>query len=228
MIEQNLAQVKERIENSAKRANRKPEDITLVCVTKTVGLSEIRQLASLGVTDIGENRVKDAISKHKSLNSLSAGLKWHMVGHIQTNKAAKCVKIFDIIHSLDSLRLANELERQAKAHSKRLNCFIEINAAAEAAKYGISPEDAPVFAKEVSSLQHIRIIGLMTMAPLADNREESRPYFKRLRVLRDELLKQEIPNTDIRQLSMGMTQDFETAIEEGATFVRIGTALFSG
>ncbi len=227
MIAQNLAQVKQRIESSAKRAGRNPQEITLVCVTKSISSTEIREALALGITDIGENRVNDALSKFNYLGRLSNDLRWHMIGHLQVNKLKKFLKVFDVIHSLDSLRLAVELDKHLKAINKRIDCFVEVNVSGEEAKYGISPGDAPNFIKEVSLLPNLHIIGLMTMAPFAETSEAARPYFRDLCILRDNLLKEDIPNTDVRELSMGMTQDFETAIEEGATFVRIGTAIFS-
>lgn len=226
MIAQNLAQVKQRIEDSAKRAGRNPQEITLVCVTKSISLLEIREVLALGVTDIGENRVNDALSKFNYLSRLSNDVRWHMIGHLQTNKVRKFLRVFNIIHSLDSLKLAVELDKQAKAINKRISCFVEVNLSGEEAKYGIRPDDASNFIKEVSLLLNLHVIGLMTMAPFAETSEAARPYFRDLSILRDHLLKENIPNTDVRELSMGMTQDFETAIEEGATFVRIGTALF--
>ena len=228
MIAETLAQVKRRIEGSAKKAGRNPNDITLVCVTKSADISQIREALSLGVTDIGENRVNEALSKHSSLGDLPGKLRWHMLGHLQTNKVRKCLKVFDIIHSLDSLRLAVELDKQAKAENKRIDCFVEVNLSGEPARYGISPGDTCDFIKQASLLANLHIIGLMAMAPIIDNPEDARPYFKELRILKDRLLDEKIPNTDITELSMGMTQDFEVAIEEGSTFVRIGTAIFSG
>ncbi len=227
MIAQNLAQIKQRIESSARRVGRNPQEITLVCVTKSVSSTKIREILALGITDIGENRVNDALLKFNYLGKLPGDLRWHMIGHLQTNKLKKFLKVFNVIHSLDSLRLAIELDKRVKAANKRIDCFIEVNVSREDAKYGISPGDVSNFIKEVSLLSNLRVIGLMTMAPFAETSEASRPYFKCLRVLRDNLLKEDIPNTDVRELSMGMTQDFEIAIEEGATFLRIGTALFS-
>ncbi len=227
MIAQNLAQIKQRVINSAKRSGRDPKEIKLICVTKSVGADKIRQALALGVTDIGENRVNDALSKFTDLGKESNDVKWHMIGHLQTNKIRKFLRVFNIMHSLDSLRLALELDKQAKEESKRIDCFVEVNVSGEEAKYGISPIDVLRLVKEVSLLSNLHIKGLMTIAPFSEVSEDARPYFKSLYALRDELLRADIPNTDIRELSMGMTQDFEVAIEEGATYVRIGTALFS-
>jgi len=226
MISRNLAQVREKIAKAAERAGRNPKDITLVSVTKQATVDQVREAVSSGITDIGENRVNDGLLKYEKLGAVSQGLRWHMIGHLQTNKARKALDIFDTIHSLDSLHLAEEIDNRAKAISKRVDCFIEVSVSGEASKYGIEPKDAEQFIVKVSSLSNIHIIGLMTMAPFVDDAEITRPYFAKLRQLRDNLRSQNIPNTAIRELSMGMTQDFEVAIEEGATVVRIGSAIF--
>ena len=228
MIDQNLALVRDRIEKAAKRAGRNPQDITLICVTKQVTLKQVEEVISFGATDIGENRVVDAFLKYNQLKDSNNTFKWHMIGHLQSNKVKKALSFFDMIHSVDSARLASEINRQADLVNKRIDCFIEVNVAGEDSKYGIKPDHVHDFVKEVSLLSNIKIVGLMMMAPFVDNPEEVRSYFKDLRNLRDSLLSENIPNTDIRELSMGMTQDFEVAIEEGATMVRIGTAIFSG
>ena len=227
MIKQNLALVKERIEKAAKRAGRNPAEIRLVSVTKTATIGQFREAISSGISDIGENRVKDALLKYDSLGELAKGMKWHMIGHLQTNKTAKCLKIFDVIHSLDSIGLAHEIDKQAGIIGRQVDCFIEINISGEASKYGISPDDAYSFVKQISHFSNINIAGLMTMAPISECPEAVRPYFKRLRCLRDSLRHGRIENPGIKELSMGMTQDFEVAIEEGATFVRIGSAIFN-
>ena len=228
MIDQNLTLIRDRIEKTAKRVNRNPQDITLICVTKQASLKQVEEVISFHATDIGENRVTDAFLKYNQLKDLNNTLKWHMIGHLQSNKVKKALSFFDTIHSVDSIRLASEINRQAELINKCIDCFIEVNVANEDSKYGIKPDQAHNFVKEVSLLSNIKIVGLMMMAPFVDNPEEVRSYFKDLRNLRDSLLSENIPNTDIRELSMGMTQDFEVAIEEGATMVRIGTAIFSG
>ena len=228
MIDQNLTLIRDRIEKTAKRAKRNPQDITLICVTKQASLKQVEEVISFGATDIGENRVIDALLKYNQLKDSNNTLKWHMIGHLQSNKVKKALSFFDTIHSVDSIRLASEINRQAELINKRIDCFIEVNVAGEDSKYGIKPDQAHDFVKEASLLSNIKIVGLMMMAPFVDNPEEVRSYFKDLRNLRDSLLSENIPNTDIRELSMGMTQDFEVAIEEGATMVRIGTAIFSG
>lgn len=228
MIEENLARVKERIRVAAQRVNRSPEDIRLICVTKTATVKQIEEAIACGVTDLGENRVQDALLKFNQLGEVAKKTKWHMVGYLQTNKVKRALEIFDTVHSLSSLKLAEELDKRTAILGRGVDCFVEVNTSGEPSKYGIKPEDALSFIKEVSIFAHVNIIGLMTMAPFVDEAELARPYFIKLRRLREALQAEDIPNTDIRELSMGMSQDFETAVEEGATFVRIGTAIFQG
>ena len=226
MITQNLALVKERIEKAAKRAGRNPAEIRLVCVTKTATANQLQEAISSGISDIGENRVKDALLKYDSLGEQAQGTKWHMIGHLQTNKVKKCLQIFDTIHSLDSINLADEIDKQAKSLGKCIDCLVQVNVSGEDSKYGISPEETEAFIRKVSFFSNIHIAGLMTMAPFVDNPEQVRPFFKKIYSLKESLRKMDISNTDVKDISMGMTQDFEVAIEEGATFVRIGTAIF--
>ena len=149
-----------------------------------------------------------------------------MIGHLQTNKVKKCLQIFDTIHSLDSINLADEIDKQAKSLGKRIDCLVQVNVSGEDSKYGISPEETEAFIRKVSLFSNIHIAGLMTMAPFVDNPEQVRPFFRKIYSLKESLRKMDISNTDVKDISMGMTQDFEVAIEEGATFVRIGTAIF--
>lgn len=228
MIEENLARIKERIEETARRVKRSPEEIRLICITKNATIKQIEKVIAGGVVDIGENRVNDALLKYNQLGELAKKVRWHMVGHLQTNKVKRALEIFDTIHSLDSLRLAEELEKKATLSDKRVDCLVEVNTCGEPSKYGIRPEEAPSFIRRASALSHIKIIGLMTMAPFADDAELARPCFIKLRELKETLQAEDIPKTAVRELSMGMSQDFEVAVEEGATFVRIGTAIFSG
>lgn len=226
MIDQNLALVRDRIKKAAKRAARNSDDITLLCVTKTIGSTKLREALASGVTDIGENRVDDAISKYNRLGSQARDLKWHMIGHLQTNKVKNTLDIFDTIDSLDSIKLAKEIEKRASLIGRKVDCLVEVNTSKESSKYGIEEEEVERFITEVSTFSHIHVIGLMTMAPIVNKQELARPYFSKLRQIKDNLKAKNIPNTDIRELSMGMSQDFEVAIEEGATIVRIGTAIF--
>ena len=226
MITQNLSLVQERIEKAAKRAGSDPSEIRLISVTKNANIAQIKEAVSAGVSDIGENRVGDALLKYNALGELAQSIKWHMIGHLQANKVKKCLGIFDVIHSLDSIGLAQEIDKQAKAIGRQVDCLIEVNVSGEASKYGIKPDSVCGFVKEAACFSNINIIGLMAMAPIVKDPEDARPYFKKLRFLRDRLNQSGPEHAGIKELSMGMTQDFEVAVEEGATFVRVGTAIF--
>ncbi len=233
MSRSNLEAVRARIHQVCARVGRDPNEITLVCVTKGVDINRIREVVGLGITDIGENRVQEAREKFGLLTSLQATgnrrqaeIRWHMVGHLQRNKAKHAVRIFDLIHSVDSLDLAQEIDKEAKKIEKIQEILIEVNVSGESTKFGITAEETFLLAKEVSKLTSLRLKGLMTIAPLVDNPEKVRPYFKALRELRDEINQLLTVNCKLLTLSMGMSQDFEVAIEEGATMMRIGTAIF--
>jgi pyridoxal phosphate enzyme (YggS family) len=222
-IRDNLDRVRTRMESACRRVGRDPREVTLVAVTKTVGLDEVRTLASLAVRNFGENRVDDLVRKTTALAELD--LRWHMIGHLQRNKARKLLPHSTIIHSLESTDLAAELGRRAGAADLTVDVLIEVNVAGEEQKYGVPPDDAPALAEIVADTPALNLRGLMTMAPLADDPEATRPVFARLRELSGTLAKDLSPGS-MRHLSMGMTQDFEVAIEEGATLVRVGSALF--
>lgn len=231
MISQTIPHVKERIAGVASRAGRRPEEITLVAVAKGKTLQQIQEAVSCGIADVGENRVQEALLQYGALKTENRELttvRWHMVGHLQTNKVKDAVRIFDLIHSLDSLRLAREIDRQAAMISKVQEVLIEVKTSSDAAKSGVSPEDTPALLREIAGLPHIKAMGLMTMAPLADDPEQARPYFRALRQLSERINAQRITSEALRILSMGMTDDFEVAIEEGATMVRLGRAIFEG
>ena len=219
MIKQNLDVVKANVKTAAERYDRDAGEITLVCVTKNRSLEDIREAIDCGIADVGENKVQETRFKYRALPSV----KWHMVGHLQTNKAKEAVEIFDLIHSVDSLRLAQEIDKHAAKLNKAQDILIEVNASGEGAKFGISPEGLYALIKSVKSLNNIKIRGLMTMAPIVENPEQARTCFRKLRGLIDSL-----NDLSMSILSMGMTQDYEVAIEEGATMVRIGTAIFEG
>lgn len=224
----NVAHVRERIAAAAGRSGRRPEEITLVAVAKGVGLSRIQEAVACGVTDLGENRVQEATPKVTALGRgvVRPGppqLRWHMVGHLQRNKVRQAVSIFDAVHSVDSERLATELSQRAH---RSLDVLLQVNVAGEPRKFGVSPEAAARVLRGIVGLPNLRIIGLMTIAPQVDDPEKVRPIFRRLRLLRDEFERQRIAGLTLAELSMGMTDDFEVAIEEGATMVRIGRAVF--
>jgi len=214
-IEQNVRDIERRIAGACERVGRSPDEVTLVAVTKTIEVPAIEAAFNAGIRNFGENRVQEAKPKIEQLESLRAQLTWHMVGHLQTNKAKTAVDIFDIIHSVDSLRLAEALSRHSQ---KRLPVLIEVNVAAEATKGGFGLPEVDEAIRQIGRLPNIEIEGLMTIAPWVSDAEEVRPVFRRLRQLGDAL--------GLRHISMGMTDDFEVAIEEGATLVRIGRAIF--
>ena len=214
-IEQNVRDIERRIAGACERVGRSPDEVTLVAVTKTIEVPAIEAAFNAGLRDFGENRVQEAKPKIEQLESLRAQLTWHMVGHLQTNKAKTAVDIFDIIHSVDSLRLAEALSGRSQ---RRLPVLIEVNVAAEATKSGFPLPEVDEAIRQIGRLPNIEIEGLMTIAPWVSDAEEVRPVFRRLRQLGDAL--------GLRHLSMGMTDDFEVAIEEGATLVRIGRAIF--
>ncbi len=231
-LRNNLQRVRQRIANACARAGRAPAEVTLVAVTKSVGVDAIRALHGLGVTDIGENRVQDARDKQAALGG-RVGLRWHMIGHLQTNKVRHALQLFDSVDALDSLRLAAEVERRlacGAAAAARAACpypvLIECNVSGEAGKFGVRPADLPALLDAVRALPHIRVEGLMAMAPFGDDPEATRPVFAALRELA--VAARARSGLALPRLSMGMTQDFEVAVEEGATTVRVGTALFRG
>jgi len=215
-IARNLDQVRRRIAAAAQRAGRLPEDVRLVAVTKTVGLDEARILCDLGVADLGENRPELARDK---IEALERPVRWHMIGAAQRRKAKDVVELFDCLDAVDRIALAEALERRCQEFDKQLPVLIEVNVAGEEAKHGFTPENVESAIEAVRALEHLHIEGLMTMAPFVEDPEVLRPVFARLRGLGERL--------GLDELSMGMTNDFEIAVEEGATQVRIGTALYA-
>ena len=224
MIEENLYQINERIRRSALDCDRDPKSVKLVCVSKTIPAHRIKDAIDAGATLFGENYIQEAREKVASLESES--IAWHFIGHLQSNKAKYAVRLFDLIHSVDSFKLAKEIDKQARKNQKVQSILIQVNIAKEVSKSGVSEEDAPDLIRQISQLTNISIRGLMTMPPFFNAPAKVKPYFKALRKLRDRIEDMQIDNISMTELSMGMTGDFETAIEEGATLVRIGTAIF--
>jgi len=220
----NYRSITERIANAAARAGRSPSDIKLLAASKSQSLEAIRAALAAGVTLIGENYVQEAEEKKRQLCDAKA--EWHMIGHLQRNKAKLAVELFDVIESLDNLALARELDKEAAKRNKVARTFIEVNLAGEESKTGIAKGEVFGLLEKVSGLAHVKVEGLMTVPPFRENPEAVRPYFGELRQLRDSLNAQYLPNVQLNELSMGMTHDFIVAIEEGATIVRVGTALF--
>jgi pyridoxal phosphate enzyme (YggS family) len=222
-VSENFKVVMARIASAAKGAGREPSSVRLVVVTKTIDHDRIREAVAAGAIILGENRVQEAMEKIEALGKTAS---WHLIGHLQTNKAKYAVKLFDLIHSVDTLELAAEIDRQAVKIGKVQNILIEVNIAGEASKAGMAVKGAPALVAEAARLKNISIRGLMTMPPYSENPEDSRPYFSVLRELAGTIAKENIPNVSMQELSMGMSGDFEVAIEEGATLVRVGTAIF--
>jgi pyridoxal phosphate enzyme (YggS family) len=223
-LKQRLEHIKERIRQAAKSCNRNPDSIRLVAVSKTVPAETVKEAIEAGATILGENYVQDAREKFDAL--VHYPVSWHFIGHLQSNKAKYAVRLFDLIHSVDSLKLARALNKEAKKVDKIQPILVQVNISGEDTKSGIAAEDAPGLISEISHLKNLSIEGLMTMPPYFYQPEKVRPYFAALRELRDQMKKQSLPNVSLEELSMGMTGDFEVAIEEGATLVRIGTAIF--
>ncbi len=215
--------MRQRMAAAALRSGRSSETVELVAVSKTVDLPRIREGIAAGIQILGENRIQEAEEK---IADLGHPVSWHLVGHLQTNKAKLAVSLFDLIHSLDSLRLAEVLARQAEMQGRTVRLLVEVNLAREESKSGVTPESLIPLLRSVSSMSHLRVLGLMAIPPFFQEAEEARPHFRRLRELAAEISALGIPNLEMTHLSMGMSHDFEIAIEEGATLVRIGTAIF--
>jgi len=223
MLRENLKQVEENIVKACERAGRERSEITLVAVSKTKPVSMLSEIYECGVRDFGENKVQEICEKRDLLPS---DIRWHMIGHLQRNKVKYIINDTTLIHSVDSYRLAEEINVQAKKINRIIPILIEINIADESSKFGIAKEEALQLAEEISHLDGIQIRGLMTIAPYVENPEENRPYFKKIRELAVDIAKENIDNVSMDILSMGMTGDYAVAIEEGATIVRVGTGIF--
>jgi hypothetical protein len=226
-ISSNIARVREQIAQAAQRARRNPQEITLMAVAKTVSADRIREAYDAGIRVFGENRVQEFASKADALRNL-AEAEWHLIGHLQSNKSAKATELFGHLDSLDSIRLAEKLNSAASQFGKKLSILIEINIGSEQAKSGVAPDSTELesllgIAPELSSLE---FRGLMTVPPYNDDPEQARPYFRRMRALFEQIRSRNLQAIRMDVLSMGMSQDFEVAIEEGSTCVRIGTAIF--
>ena len=219
-IRENLLRVTERIEKAAQNSGRNLKDIRLVAVSKTVETDRVREAIEAGVTILGENYVQEA---QKKIEEIGKSVSWHFIGHLQSNKAKVVVRLFDVIHSMDSVALAEELNRRAQQANQKIPVMIEVNLSGETTKFGTEEEKVTTLAQGVLKLDHLSLEGLMTMPPYFDDPEMSRPYFVQLRELKERLVKGGIP---LKGLSMGMSNDFEIAIQEGATYVRVGTAIF--
>jgi pyridoxal phosphate enzyme (YggS family) len=221
-VSESWSRLRARVDAAAERAGRRPEEVTIVAVSKTFPAEVVREAYDGGLRIFGENYIQEALEK---IETLPADAEWHMVGHLQSNKAKLAAGRFALIHSVDSVHLAAELDKYAARAGIRQPVLLQVNIADEDSKFGFEPGQVPDAAAEVSELDHLELRGLMTIGPLAENPEDVRWVFKELRALRDKARAQ-LPALSLPELSMGMTGDFETAIEEGATLIRVGRAIF--
>jgi hypothetical protein len=222
-VKANIERIRSAIAGAALRAGRKVSDVRLMAVTKTVDDDRIMEAIDAGVDIIGESYVQEAKRK---IEKMGRNIEWHMIGYLQSNKAKYAVKLFDMIHSVDRMDLAVELDRRAGAADLATKVLVEVNIGGEKTKSGVPYEEATRLVRDISSLDNLAIQGLMTMAPWFDNPEDARPYFAALRELRDRIVKESIKHVEMRELSMGMSGDYEVAVEEGATIVRVGRSIF--
>lgn len=223
-IKENIDDILNRVASSAIRAGRKPEDITVIAVTKTVDSNRAKEAVDAGLYNLGENKVQEFINKYEQLSDLN--IKWHMIGHLQKNKVKYIIEKTELIHSVESLDLAKEIDKRAKQHQIVSNVLIELNIGEEDSKFGLNAENVYDFVKAMEQFDNIKVSGLMTVAPYCEEPEDIRWLFKKMKEIFDSISKMELKNTDMKYLSMGMTNDFEVAIEEGSNIVRIGTAIF--
>lgn len=223
MIEENYRKVEEKVRAAAVRSGRQPEDVTLIAVSKTKPLSDIEALIRIGVREFGENKPQELKEKY---DSVSQPVHFHQIGHLQTNKVKYVIDRAVLIHSVDSVHLAEQIQKEAEKRGLTAEVLIEVNAAGEDTKFGVSIEETEPLVLEIAKFPNVRIRGLMTIAPFVDDPEENRAVFRAMKQLLLDIKSQKIDNVDMSVLSMGMTNDYEVAIEEGATMVRVGTAIF--
>jgi len=224
MISENVESLRRRIARACDRAGRDPADVTLVAVTKTFSVDAVRAALNAGIRDVGENYVQELLKKRGELHDDTVS--WHFIGHLQSNKIRLIVRWISMIHAVDSAGLGREIDRRAAQAGRVIDCLIEVNTTGEKSKFGVHPGQVMGLVRELGDLENVRLAGLMTIGPFLADPEGSRPMFRRLRELRDEIAALRQLNAPMRHLSMGMTGDFEVGIEEGATMIRIGTAIF--
>jgi PLP dependent protein len=220
IIKNNIEQIQQQVFSACRRCHRSAEDVQLVAITKTIPVAHIQEAINAGIKIVGENRVQEASEKYTDIRAV---VSWHLVGHLQSNKVKRALEIFEVIESVDSIHLADEIDYRAGQMQRVVQVFMEVNTSGEKSKYGVQPEDARMLAQKISLHKNIRLSGLMTVGAFLQDPEEVRPCFIMLREIRDELQKSGLT---VPHLSMGMSNDFEPAIEEGATLIRIGRALF--
>ena len=222
-VAENVEKIRKRVERAARHVGRNPEGVTIVAVTKTVDVERIQEAVSAGISVLGENRVQDAREK---IQRIGKTVQWHMIGHLQTNKAREAAALFGMVHSVDSLRVAQALNVEAGKQGKKLPVLVQVNISEEVSKSGVKSEETLDLIQSMAGMENLAVQGLMTMPPYAEDPEKSRWVFRRLREMRDRINQTGIPGVRMTHLSMGMSHDFETAVEEGATLIRIGTAIF--
>lgn len=223
MVKENYNYVKQQVEETAKACGRDPKEVTLIAVSKTKPLENIEELIEIGVEDFGENKVQELCDKYEHV---SQPVRFHLIGHLQTNKVKYIVDKACLIHSVDSLKLAQTIQKEAAKKQVIAQILIEVNVAEEDSKFGLHTEDVIPFIQEISTMPNLHVNGLMTIAPFVDDPEDNRKYFRTLKQLSLDITSKNIDNIDMNVLSMGMTNDYKVAIEEGATMVRVGTAIF--
>lgn len=223
MLYENYETVVENVKKACVRAGRNPEDVTVIAVSKTKPLSDIEELIAHGVTEFGENKVQEMTDKYEHV---SKPVHWHLIGHLQTNKVKYIIDKACLIHSVDSVHLAKEIEKEAAKKNVVVNVLIEVNIAHEESKFGINETDVYDLIEAIKDFPHVHVMGLMTIAPFVENPEDNRIYFHKMYQLSLDIKSKNIDNIDMNVLSMGMTNDYEIAVEEGATMVRVGTAIF--
>ena len=223
MIVENIEHVRENIEKACKKAGRSVDEVTLIAVSKTKPYTDIEEALKSGTLDYGENKVQEMCEKYEILPK---NIRWHMIGHLQRNKVKYLVGKTELIHSVDSIRLAEQIEKEYAKKGETANILIEVNMAQEESKFGITSQETEELIRKISTFEHIRIKGLMTIAPYTDNPETNRVYFRQMKKLSVNIRDKNIDNVSMDVLSMGMTGDYQVAIEEGATMVRVGTGIF--
>lgn len=223
MLKENLEQVEYNIRKACRRSGRDPGEVTLIAVSKTKPAETLKEAYDLGVRIFGENKVQELVEKY---DVLPGDIQWHLIGHLQRNKVKYVIDKAALIHSVDSLRLAQTIEKEAAKHGLTAHILIEVNVAREESKFGVFPEEVEELVQQIGSLSHIQVDGLMTIAPFVEDPEENRPVFRELRKLSVDIDKKKVDNVNMSVLSMGMTNDYQVAIEEGATMVRVGTGIF--
>jgi len=222
-IVRNLEEIQNRVDRAARKVGRNSESVLIVAVSKTVAIPRIEEAIAAGVQALGENRVQEAREK---IAAIGKKVPWHLIGHLQTNKAKQAVSLFEMVHSVDSLRVAEALDQEAGKQEKLLPVLVQVNLSGEASKSGVAADEALELIEEVAKMTHLQLQGMMTIPPYAADPEAGRPIYRGLRELRDHVNSEDLSGTPLHHLSMGMSHDFEVAVEEGATIVRVGTLLF--